>query len=653
MGNSHSVKGSGLDPTAIPLSLVGMDEEITRRDFLNASLLASGAAVLRAGSPLDMLARRGRRGAPLQRPNDFDGYGGIGDYATANGNTYDVVTEGHRLRDGFYTRVDPRTARSAGTFDCVVVGGGISGLAAALFFERETGGRRTCLVLEDHAIFGGQARANEFEVGGERLIANQASAMFFPPLPGTFLAEFYPSIGIRLGPLAYQSWESTDPEMDIGHTPYFGGGRTSAFHFGAKFGRPEGQLVLDPWGQRLEGAPISEASRRDLLRMADTRGVRARSLPREHGDAASRLLDSMTLEQHVMEQYGISAETVRTFLSPVAGGGSGIGADALSAYADYAADVLLPWDYPQRAQMFPGGNAGVARHIVRTLIPDALPGPNTTEQVTRTRVRMDALDRSGQRTRIRTGCTVVSVQNDAPVDRASGVEIRYARGGMLHRVRARSVIMAGGSWTSKHLVRDLPASHRHAYAQFHRSPCLVANVAVRHWRFLYDMGIHECRWFEGIGNYFAVRRTATSGPVSPTISPDSPTVLTLKILFSYPGEPITVQNARGRAELLSTTFSEYEGRIREQLASMLGRAGFDAQRDIAGIILNRWGHASLSPQPGFFFGDGDNPAPGEVLRSRPVGRIAFANSDLSGIMDHRASILEAHRAVQQVLERTD
>ena len=119
---------------------------------------------------------------------------------------------------------------------------------------------------------------------------------------------------------------------------------------------------------------------------------------------------------------------------------------------------------------------------------------------------------------------------------------------MLHRVRARSVIMAGGSWTSKHLVRDLPASHRHAYAQFHRSPCLVANVAVRHWRFLYDMGIHECRWFEGIGNYFAVRRTATSGPVSPTISPDSPTVLTLKILFSYPGEPITVQNARGRAE---------------------------------------------------------------------------------------------------------
>ena len=623
-----------------------MSDDITRRDFLNASLLASGAALLSAAAPADLLAQR-----LAENANEFDGYGGVGDYADANGNTLDVVTEGHRLRDGAYARIDPRRAQSVGTFDCVVVGGGISGLAAALFFQRHTGARGSCLVLEDHAIFGGEARANEFDVGSERLVANQASAMFFPPLPGTFLAEFYPSIGIHPGSIAYQSWSGTDAEMRIGHTPYFGGGRTSAYYYGAKFGRPSGLLLVDAWGKRLEGAPISDAARRDLLQMADTRGMRARSMPKEHGDAASRLLDSMTLEQHLMEQYGISAETVRTFLSPVAGGGSGIGADALSAYADYAADVLLPWDYAQGSQMLPGGNAAIARQIVRTLIPDALPGPNTLEQVARTRVRLGALDRSGQATRIRGGCTVVSVQHDGPVETAAGVDVLYARKGRLYRVRARSVIMAGGSWTSKHLVRDLPASHRDAYAQFHRSPCLMANVAVRSWRFLYDLGIHECRWFEGIGNYFAVRRTATSAPVSPTISPDSPTVLTLKILYSYPGEPIAVQNARGRAELLGTTFREYERRIREQLSAMFGHAGFDARRDIAGIILNRWGHAYLSPQPGFFFGQESRLAPGEVLRTQPVGRITFANSDVTGIMDHRTSIIEADRAVRQVLER--
>jgi spermidine dehydrogenase len=148
-----------------------------------------------------------------------------------------------------------------------------------------------------------------------------------------------------------------------------------------------------------------------------------------------------------------------------------------------------------------------------------------------------------------------------------------------------------------------------------------------------------------------VTGNGSPAPVSPTMSPDSPTVLTLKILFSYPGEPLHAQVARGRAELLSTPFREFERRIREQLTEMFGDAGFNARRDIAGIVLNRWGHAYLSPQPGFFFGRDGKPAPGEILRNGPVGRLAFANSDVTGIMDHRASIIEAERSVRQLLER--
>jgi spermidine dehydrogenase len=144
---------------------------------------------------------------------------------------------------------------------------------------------------------------------------------------------------------------------------------------------------------------------------------------------------------------------------------------------------------------------------------------------------------------------------------------------------------------------------------------------------------------------------ATFGAVSPTVSPDSPVVLTLKILFSSPGLPMGEQVTRGRMELLSTPFREYERRIREQFAMMFSSSGFDVKRGIAAIILNRWGHAYLSAQPGFFFGKDGKPAPGEILRNTPFGRIAFANSDLTGIMDHRASILEAHRAVGQAIER--
>jgi spermidine dehydrogenase len=103
--------------------------------------------------------------------------------------------------------------------------------------------------------------------------------------------------------------------------------------------------------------------------------------------------------------------------------------------------------------------------------------------------------------------------------------------------------------------------------------------------------------------------------------------------------------------MLSISFREYEQRIREQFDTMFAGAGFDAKRDIAGIILNRWGHAYLNPQPGFFFGDDGKRAPREVLRSAPFGRIAFANTDLAGAMDHRYSILEAHRAVGQLVDQ--
>jgi spermidine dehydrogenase len=611
---------------------------MTRRDYLNSALLASGSLLLGGATPMDLLAK-----------DDWDGYGGVGDYSSSNGNTFEVIADAHKLiRDHPNEGLPANVIDTGEEFDCVVVGGGISGLAAALFFKRQAGPRHTCLVLENHRIFGGEARRNEFLVEGRRLFAHQGSAIFFPPLDGTFLADFYDSIGIDSRPFEYQTWTGGEPEIPLGRTSYTTGGANSGFFFGAKFGQPKGLWLIDPWGKKLAGAPISEGARHELLAAYGSKPA----LPQRHGDALSRHLDSITLEEHLMETHGISRETVRTFLSPVAGGGSGLGADALSAYAEYAADVLLPWKYDAGAQMFPGGNAGVARHIAKALIPDAIPGAVTLADVCRSAVNFAALDRPGQVSRIRLHSTAIAVRHDGETAKSSWVTIVYARDGKLYGIKARSAIMAGGSWTTKHIVKGLPETHRQAYAQFYRAPCLMANVAVRNWRFLYKLGISECQWFEGTGNYFALRKMATFGPVSSSVSPDSPVVLTLKILFSSPGLPIGEQVTRGRAELLSTPFLEYERRIQEQFSTMFSGTGFDGHRDLAGIILNRWGHAYLSPQPGFFFGSDANPAPGEVLRNTPFGRIAFANSDLAGIMDHRTSILEARRAVGQIIERS-
>jgi spermidine dehydrogenase len=301
--------------------------------------------------------------------------------------------------------------------------------------------------------------------------------------------------------------------------------------------------------------------------------------------------------------------------------------------------------------MFPGGNTTIARLMMKTLIPQSIDGPATVEAVTRNNVNFAALDSPDSPARVRLSSTAVAVQHDGDPAKSEFLSIAYARDGKVFRVKARSAVMAGGNWTTQPIVKDLPDAHRQAYAQFYRSPCMMANVAVRNWRFLYKMGISGCRWFEGLGNNMDVCRHALTGSNETTISPDSPVVLAVKVLYSYPDLSTADQGHRGRAELLSTSFRDYEQRIREQFTAMFAGSGFDSKRDIAGIALNRWGHAYLSPQPGFFFGKDGNPAPREVLRSAPFGRVTFANTDLAGAMDHRYSILEAQRAVNQLLDQ--
>ena len=139
--------------------LLGMDRAISRRDFLNASLLASGGLLMTSASPLQLLSE-----------DDWTGYGGVGDYSRSNGNTYEIVQAGHRIRDGEFEKIPAAAIDTREVYDCVVVGGGISGLAAALFFLRQAGAGRKCLVLDNHPIFGGEAKGNEFLVDGHRLL---------------------------------------------------------------------------------------------------------------------------------------------------------------------------------------------------------------------------------------------------------------------------------------------------------------------------------------------------------------------------------------------------------------------------------------------------------------------------------------------------
>src|SRR6185503_17667581 len=576
-----------------------MTPPITRRDFLNGTLLAG--AGLMVGPRLQ-----------ISPADAWNGFGGVGDYARAHGNMYDDMMTAHRMRDGEFERAIAGATDTGELYDLIAVGGGISGLAAAVFFQDRRGG--TCLILDNHAMFGGEARRNEFNVDGHTLVAHQASAIFLVPRKGGYTDTFYNLIGMDRSAFEYQ----TCAEMPLSHSPY-DEPQNYGFYFGPQFGQRPGVWVLDPWGRDLAGAPLGDQVKADLLR---TRTVAEPGpVPLTEGDAVSRQLDTITLEDHLITRHNITRETVRNFLSPVAGGD----------------------------QMFPDGNSGFVRLMVKTLIPNAFAGPRSVDAVWQNRVQFGALDRAGQPTRIRLNATALRVEHAGDPRTAPHVLVTYVLGNRLFRVKARAVVMAGGSWTARHIVADLPESHRAAYAQFYRSPCLMANIAVRNWRFLYKMGMSGCRWFEGLGNYLSVRRLAKVGGIQPTFGPDSPTVLTIKVMYAHPGLQVAEQGSRGRAQLLGTSFAQYERAFREQLGDMFAPGGFDPRRDIAGIILDRWGHAYVNPQPGFFFGVNGKPAPRDILRDRSHGRIAFANTDLAGAMDHRNSIREADRAVKQLL----
>lgn len=636
---------------------LGLNEPITRRDFLDGVLIGSSGMLIAAACPFPLPAEQ----ATATEPNwaEWTGYSGEGDYKGSAGNTEAVVRSAHAVRDGKFDEVPAEVTETGEVYDCVVVGGGFAGLSAALFFQQRTGSKRNCLILDNASIFGGVAKRNEFLVDGHRLMAPQASVHFQPPYPNSFLKHVYDAMGLDWDAFkAYQTWQGPSPEILLPRSPYgvgqINGRPAEAFYFGAKFGEKPGVWVTDPWGKKLEGTPFSESMRRDLLAIHGDHYVKPPLIYDYPGDAVSRQLDGMTIEDYFARTYGASREAIRLLITPETGGGFGLGPDVLSGFLWYEWSKTIPTVDDSMAtglQMFPGGNSGMIRLLVKTLVPGALEGPRSMAAVNNNAVRFEALDQAGQPVRIRLQSTAVRVEHLGEPDKAEFVSVLYSKRGQVFRVKAKTAVMAGGGWMAKHVVRDLDETRRQSYDQFLYSPYLTANVAVHNWRFLYKLGISSAAWFEGFGRSVNVRKQALFGVDLPEVGPDLPTVLTFFVDFAKPGLPAKTQGSLGRAEILSTPFASYERQIREQMTEMFGASGFDARRDIAGIVLNRFGHAFINPQPGFFFGLDGKAAPRDALRNGPFGRIAFSHCDLAGAMDHRNAFMESDRAVNQLLDR--
>jgi spermidine dehydrogenase len=637
--------------------------EITRRDFVGGALLGAGSALLGMDSPAAVRASM-PQSSPLPLTDlgpDWTGPGGIGDYAHSNGNTHEVVNAAHGAIRNHDRENQLAGAQDAGAaFDLIVVGCGISGLAAAYVYckERPTS---SVLMLDQHPIFGGEAKQNEFDVNGYHLTAPQGSTGIVVPFSRAKDAGMFTHFVNDLDfPSEFEFQKPTGLSKDIlvphdAWCPMHIGWEqsdTGFFYEGSGWSR-------NPWRNGFKSTPLAERSRHAMLEMDLFRTPPVRS------DWA-QWLDSITYEQFLKDTLGLGGQELKditAYINPVAAAeGCGLGTDVISAYSAY--NFLLPgvigyYRYQNGGidptdeiylASFPGGNAGTARCFLKKILPNAFKGEYRLADILNSPVQWEQLDRGNQPVRMRLSSTVLKVEHSDHSDSPRGVTVTYLKGGKLFRVRAKGVICATQQHVNRNICRGLPEEYRAAMATFHHAPMLTVNVAVRHWKYLEQLGIASARWFEGFGWWLSLRRNLEiDGQVTMPLDPSKPFVFSLYNPFPLPGLPFPEQCTAARMKLFTMSYRDIETGVRQQFQKMFGEYGFNERRDIAGIIANRWGHAYVVDPPGFFFGHDGKPAAKDVIRKR-YGRMAFSHSELSGQQMWETAAEEGERAAKQMLE---
>ena len=547
----------------------------------------------------------------------------------------------------------PEAPSEAEPYDLVVVGAGISGLAAALFWC-DARPRARILLLDAHDDVGGHARRNEYRIGGRSLLMNGGTMLIDSPRPyGPVAAGLLRRLGVEPGRLAARH---ADPgfwrRQGMGRGIFLDRETFGADHLLTGIGER-------PWAQVLRDSPLPPAVRQDLARLHE---ARIDYLPGRSSAEKKALLARMSYRDYLARIARADAASL-PFFQTMSHGEWGVGADAVSALDVWALGfpgfqglglapgAALGMGYTAAGYAeggsarfhFPDGNASIARLLLRALIPRAVPGQGV-EAVVLARADYAALDRPDAPVRLRLESTVLRARN-AP----GGVELVYGRHGSAHRVRAARCILACWGMMIPHLCPELPEAQAAALRSQVKVPLVYVSVLLRNRLAFHRLGIAAAQapgcvftalrldWKTRIGGYDSIGR------------PEEPSLLFLSHVPCAPGLDQRSQHRAGRATLLATSFESFEHALRDQLQHMLGPGGFEAARDILGITVNRWPHGYAYEYNPLF--DPDYPpgeAPHEIGRRR-LSRIAIANSDAGAAAYTDSAIDQAHRAVTELL----
>ncbi len=619
---------------------LGLTRRITRRDFING--MAVGAAGVWAGFGSAPLSSQGQASgeelATSEYPPALTGLRGQypGSFEAA-----------HTARDGAYLAF-PQASDTGETYDLVVVGGGISGLSAAYLFRQALGPGMRVLILDNHDDFGGHAKRNEFRHAGRVFIGYGGTQSIETPFPYSFVAKALLSeLGVEVS--RYPAF--LDRDLYARH------GLTRGVFFDRETWGGD-RLVAGyrqrPWGEFFAEAPAPDEVRRDLVRIHEAKEDFLPGLT--PGEKAKRLA-AISYQDYLLRVARITPAALPFF--------AGMGfrnnmrmdtAPALNAASYHAPGFAglglkpeIAWDEESYTFHFPDGGATIARLLVSRLVPQAIPGRHDMETIALAPVHYARLDEP--ETPVRLNSTVVRVLHDDTPDQARTVRIAYVQNGRVQQVAARNVILACFNSTIRFLMPELPDAQKQALAYAVKVPMMYSNVFVRSWRAFEKLGVSSVSAPGMYHTSLSLDFPVSIGGYRCSQRPEDPIVIHLVRNPNKPGLPRREQQRAGMREMLATPFETIELETRRELLRILGPGGFDPASDILAFTANRWPHGYAYTYD--TLGDPDLPDDQRphVIGRRRFGRVAIANSDAGAAAFINVAIDEAHRAVQELLQR--
>ncbi|MEO0338845.1 MAG: FAD/NAD(P)-binding protein [Bacteroidota bacterium] len=609
-----------------------MKREITRRDFLNGAPVVIGATLL---SP--WITSCG-----VKDPYAFG----------LEGNYYPPSKTGLRgSHDGSWETMHARVLGSKwqtntidDEYDLVIVGGGISGLSSAYFYLKKNPGAKI-LILDNHDDFGGHAKRNEFKHGDEvRITYGGTEAIDTPSSYTPEALDLLADIGIDLDKFYDAFQQDLYSSRGMGISIVFDEENFGKTKHVTGYGEKS-------WEAFAAEAPLSDKARADFIRIQTAQVDYMEGTPVEEKfkvlsktGYSSFLRDYVKVDEQVIKIYqhwGMSfwavdmEEVPTTAVQYYDGGIPGV-------------DHTLPLksgrgDDPYIFH-FPDGNASIARLLVRKMIPEAMPG-TTMEDVVTARADYSKIDRKDQMVNIRLNSTVVQVAN---TEDGANVDVTYVRDGETHKVRGKKCIMACYNSAIPYLCPEMPEKQKEGLAFNVKAPLVYTKVLIKNWKAFDELKTSFVYFTGGFYKQAELAYPVSLGEYKRAQTPEEPMVVHMCHVPLFTDIKGPEQWRAGREQILTTNFEVFEGHVKDQLTQALGSVGFDADRDIEAITVNRWPHGYAYNNDltwGEHYAEEDKPW---VIGRQPFGNIHIANSDSAVSSSTKAAIKQAYRAVSEI-----